>query len=50
MFSKETYIQRRQLLRERVSRGGIILLPGNGEAPRNYPDNAYHFRQDSNFL
>lgn len=50
MFSKETYIQRRQLLRERVSRGGIILLPGNGKAPRNYPDNAYHFRQDSNFL
>lgn len=50
MFSKETYIQRRQLLRERVSRGGIILLPGNSEAPRNYPDNAYHFRQDSNFL
>ena len=50
MFSKETYIKRRELLRERVSRGGLILLPGNSEAPRNYPDNGYHYRQDSNFL
>ena len=50
MFSKETYVKRRELLRERVSRGGLILLPGNSEAPRNYPDNGYHFRQDSNFL
>ena len=50
MCSKETYIKRRELLRERVSRGGLILLPGNSEAPRNYPDNGYHFRQDSNFL
>lgn len=50
MFSKETYTKRRELLRERVSRGGIILLPGNSEAPRNYPDNGYHFRQDSSFL
>lgn len=50
MFSKETYTERRRLLMERVSRGGIILLPGNSEAPRNYPDNGYHYRQDSNFL
>ena len=50
MFSKETYTKRRELLRQRVSRGGIILLPGNSEASRNYPDNAYHHRQDSNFL
>lgn len=50
MFSKETYIKRRALLRERVSRKGLILLPGNSEASRNYPDNGYHFRQDSNFL
>lgn len=50
MFSKETYIKRREQLRERVSRKGIILLPGNSEASRNYPDNGYHFRQDSNFL
>lgn len=50
MFSKEIYSERRSLLRERVTRGGIILLPGNGEAPRNYPSNAYHYRQDSTFL
>lgn len=50
MFSKETYIGRRRVLRERVSRKGLILLPGNSEASRNYPDNGYHFRQDSNFL
>lgn len=50
MFSKETYIKRRTLLRERVSRKGLILLAGNSEASRNYPDNGYHFRQDSNFL
>lgn len=50
MFSKETYTKRRAQLRERVSRKGLILLPGNSEASRNYPDNGYHFRQDSNFL
>ena len=50
MFSKEIYVKRRELLRERVSRGGIILLPGNSDPSRNYPDNCYHFRQDSNFL
>ncbi len=50
MFTKETYIARRAALRERVTKGGLILLPGNLEAPRNYPDNGYAFRQDSNFL
>ncbi len=38
------------MLRERVSKGGLILLPGNGEAPRNYPNNAFSHRQDSTFL
>lgn len=50
MFSKETYGSRRASLRERVKRGGLILLPGNVESPANYPDNAYHYRQDSSFL
>lgn len=50
MFPKETYAQRRRILCERMQGGGLILLPGNGEAPKNYPDNAYHHRQDSNFL
>ncbi len=50
MFSKETYITRRAALRERVTRGGLIILPGNTESPANYPNNTYHFRQDSTFL
>lgn len=50
MFPKETYVARRAELRRRVTRGGIILLPGNVESPVNYPDNVYHFRQDSTFL
>jgi Xaa-Pro aminopeptidase len=50
MFSEKTYRQRREELRKGVERGGIILLPGNVESPRNYPDNAFHHRQDSTFL
>lgn len=50
MFSKETYIRRRARLKGLVGEG-IILLPGNNEAPANYPANAYSpFRQDSSFL
>lgn len=49
MFSKETYIQRRQKLAEIVE-SGLILLLGNDESPMNYADNGYHFRQDSSFL
>lgn len=29
---------------------GIILILGNNEAPANYPDNTYKFRQDSSFV
>ena len=51
MFSKETYAGRRAELRKLMAGdGGIVLLPGNGESPVNYPDNCYHFRQDSTFL
>lgn len=50
MFSKETYVRRRAQLKSLVKEG-IILLPGNNEAPANYPANAYSpFRQDSSFL
>lgn len=49
MFTKETYIKRRQKLRKTVG-SGIILLLGNDESPMNYTDNTYHFRQDSSFL
>lgn len=50
MFSKATYIARRNELRRRMPKGGVVVLIGNGEAPRNYFDNAYSFRQDSTFL
>jgi Xaa-Pro aminopeptidase len=48
-FSASTYIQRRQRLAAELT-SGLILFLGNDEAPRNYKDNTYHFRQDSNFL
>ena len=50
MFTKQTYIARRNELRRRMPKGGIVVLLGNSEAPRNYFDNAYAFRQDSTFL
>ena len=49
MFSKETYIQRREKLKRLVGQG-IILLLGNEESSMNYKDNRYPFRQDSSFL
>ena len=50
MFSKETYIKRRQELKRLVGEGVVILF-GNNEAPYNYPANAYSpMRQDSSFL
>ena len=50
MFSKETYIRRRQELKKLVGKGVIILF-GNNDAPANYPANAYApLRQDSSFL
>ena len=50
MFSKQTYINRRNELKRLVG-NGIILFFGNNESPCNYPANAYYpFRQDSSFL
>jgi len=49
MFKKEIYINRRKRLMEKLG-CGIVLFLGNGESPMNYPDNTYHFRQDSSFL
>jgi len=49
MFSAQTYAQRRQQLMQQVGRG-VILLLGNEYSPKNYLDNTYNFRQDSNFL
>ncbi len=49
MFSKATYIERREALMASVG-SGLILLVGNDESPINYKDNTYPFRQDSTFL
>ena len=49
LFDKQTYVQRRSVLKEQVG-SGIILLMGNNDSPSNYPANAYRFRQDSSFL
>lgn len=49
LFDKQTYVQRRSILKEQVG-SGIILLMGNNDSPSNYPANAYRFRQDSSFL
>ena len=49
MFEASIYQKRRAALRDKVGEG-LILLPGNVEAPANYPDNTYRFRQDSSFL
>ena len=49
MFDSLTYQKRRKALREKMS-NGIILILGNNEAPANYPDNTYKFRQDSSFV
>ena len=50
MFTKETYMRRRQELKKLVG-NGVIILFGNNDAPVNYPANAYApMRQDSSFL
>lgn len=49
MFKKETYTERRKILKQKVKKG-LILLFGNDESPMNYADNTYHFRQNSTFL
>ncbi|WP_071147734.1 aminopeptidase P family protein [Bacteroides ihuae] len=49
MFSKETYMQRRALLKKTVG-SGILLFLGNDEHGLNYADNAFRYRQDSTFL
>lgn len=49
MFSKETYIKRRDLLKKTLG-SGLLLFLGNDESGMNYEDNTYDFRQDSTFL
>jgi Xaa-Pro aminopeptidase len=49
MFSKETYISRREKLKKQFQ-SGILLFLGNDECGCNYEDNTYFYRQDSSFL
>lgn len=49
MFECSVYKNRRTRLKEKI-REGVILFLGNGEAPANYTDNCFKFRQDSSFL
>ena len=49
MFDKKIYIDRRRELKKQIG-SGLILFLGNSEAPMNYGDNGYRFRQDSTFL
>jgi hypothetical protein len=49
MFSKSTYLNRRQTLKSKLG-SGLILFLGNEESGMNYRDNVYPFRQDSTFL
>lgn len=49
MFSKETYVQRRALLKKKIG-SGVLLFLGNDECGLNYEDNTFRYRQDSTFL
>jgi Xaa-Pro aminopeptidase len=49
MFDSGVYIKRRAGL-HRLMKSGVGLFIGNVDAPMNYKANAYHFRQDSDFL
>lgn len=49
MFAKETYINRRNALKQSIG-SGLLLFLGNDESGMNYEDNTYAYRQDSSFL
>ena len=49
MFDAQIYTTRRETLQQQFEHG-LLLFIGNNDAPMNYTDNTYHFRQDSSFL
>lgn len=49
LFPRETYINRRNQLKQMVG-SGLLLFIGNDESAMNYAGNTYAFRQDSTFL
>ena len=53
MFAKEVYVRRRQTLMAKMREAGekgLILFIGNAEAPAQYKDNCYKWRQDSSWI
>ena len=53
MFAKEVYCRRRNTLLKKMQDAGakgLILFVGNAEAPAQYKDNCYKWRQDSSWL
>jgi Xaa-Pro aminopeptidase len=53
MFAKEVYVSRRAALLAKMreaGQSGLILFVGNAEAPAQYKDNCYKWRQDSSWL
>jgi Xaa-Pro aminopeptidase len=56
MFSKEVYVNRRRTLLGKMGetaaegKRGIAVFIGNAEAPAQYKDNCYKWRQDSSWL
>lgn len=53
MFDKRVYITRRQTLAAKMREAGaegLMIFIGNAEAPAQYKDNCYKFRQDSTWL
>ena len=53
MFAKEVYVRRRATLLNSLREAGehgLVLFVGNAEAPAQYKDNCYKWRQDSSWL
>lgn len=51
MLYKDIYISRRRRLLDLMKgQKGLAVFLGNADAPQNYRDNCYRFRQDSTFL
>ena len=49
MFSRNTYIKRRNILSENLKNGFVLFL-GHQNSPMNFSHNTYRFVQDTNFL
>ncbi len=49
MFSRNTYIKRRNILSENLKNGFVLLL-GHQHSPMNFSHNTYRFVQDTSFL